>query len=155
MKAIVFDIDGTLADNSHRLHFIQQEPKDWNSFFEECDKDGRINPVINLLNILLEAHFVIDKPTFDFVFCTGRPERTRDKTQSWLRSNLFISDKGIHLYMRKDGDYRPDDVVKAELIDKMRVDGFDPYIVFDDRKRVVDMWRRHGITCLQCAEGDF
>jgi FMN phosphatase YigB (HAD superfamily) len=31
----IFDIDGTLADISHRLHFIQQEPKDWRGFYSE------------------------------------------------------------------------------------------------------------------------
>lgn len=154
-KAIVFDIDGTLADNTHRLHFIQQEPKDWDSFFEECDKDGRINPIINILNILLQAYFVIDKPSFEFVFCSARPERTRDKTKSWLRSNLFILDEDMHLYLRKDGDHRPDDVVKEELLAKMREDGYEPFLVFDDRQRVVDMWRRNGIQCCQVSPGNF
>jgi hypothetical protein len=30
----IFDIDGTLADISHRLHFIQQESKDWKAFLQ-------------------------------------------------------------------------------------------------------------------------
>jgi hypothetical protein len=27
--------------------------------------------------------------------------------------------------------------------------------VFDDRDKVVNMWRRNGLTCLQVADGDF
>ena len=29
---VIFDIDGTLLDISHRLKFIQQKPKDWKAF---------------------------------------------------------------------------------------------------------------------------
>jgi hypothetical protein len=30
---ILVDIDGTLADCTHRLHHIQKQPKDWDAFF--------------------------------------------------------------------------------------------------------------------------
>lgn len=37
MKSVyVFDIDGTLADLTHRLHHIQKQPKDWDAFFDAC-----------------------------------------------------------------------------------------------------------------------
>jgi len=32
----IFDIDGTLADVSHRLHYITGETKDWDAFFAAC-----------------------------------------------------------------------------------------------------------------------
>lgn len=71
-----------------------------------------------------------------------------------VRLKLTMPDP-FRIYMRKTGDRRPDDVVKEEMIQRMRDDGLEPYVVFEDRKRCVDMWRRNGITCLQCAEGDF
>ena len=30
-----------------------------------------------------------------------------------------------------------------------------PTLVFDDRDRVVAVWRKHGIRCCQVAPGDF
>lgn len=30
--ALIIDIDGTLYNNDHRKHFIEQSPKDWESF---------------------------------------------------------------------------------------------------------------------------
>jgi hypothetical protein len=57
--------------------------------------------------------------------------------------------------MRKKGDYRDDAVVKIELLQQIRADGFNPLIAFDDRNRVVDAWRANGIICAQVAPGDF
>lgn len=52
MKYIVFDIDGVLADCSHRLKYIQGEDKDYDSFYsyDEILKD---KPILNLDKILL------------------------------------------------------------------------------------------------------
>ena len=59
------------------------------------------------------------------------------------------------LYMRSDKDFRPDDEVKSQMLDKMIEDGFNPTMAFDDRQRVVDMWRDRGLTVAQVAPGDF
>lgn len=39
---VIFDLDGTLALNEHRQHFVQREvgKKDWRSFFAACDSAG-------------------------------------------------------------------------------------------------------------------
>ena len=57
--------------------------------------------------------------------------------------------------MRSDTDYRPDDELKEGYLTKMRKDGYNPTIAFDDRQRVVDMFRSKGLTVFQVAEGDF
>ena len=41
------------------------------------------------------------------------------------------------------------------LKERIRKDGYEPFLVFDDRQRVVDMWRRNGIQCCQVAPGDY
>ena len=56
--------------------------------------------------------------------------------------------------MRQDGDFRRDDIVKQEILDKY-IDKDRVLFVLDDRDQVVDMWRRNGLTCFQVAEGDF
>lgn len=95
--------------------------------------------------------------SFDVIFCSGRPSNYRGATMSWLKRYIYPSDyiDDIPLYMRTAGDRRPDDVVKEELLERIRKDGYEPFLVFDDRQRVVDMWRRNGIQCCQVAPGDF
>jgi len=59
------------------------------------------------------------------------------------------------LYMRTEGDYRDDAVVKYELYVQYIAPTFDVAVVLDDRNRVVRMWRQVGLTCLQVEDGDF
>lgn len=147
MVTVIFDIDGTLANNEHRQHFLEKNPKDWDGFFEAMVKDKPVEPICNLLSALwLSCNLVI---------CTGRPEKYRQKTLTWLNQYVLRPHYRATLLMRPDGDYRPDHEVKKEMLDKLRAEGHDIWFVVDDRKSVVDMWRTNGVTCLQCAEGDF
>jgi len=57
--------------------------------------------------------------------------------------------------MRADKDHRNDDILKIEMLDRIRGDGFEPVMVFEDRSRVVRAWRSAGIPCAQVADGDF
>lgn len=52
--------------------------------------------------------------------------------------------------MRSANDARSDDIVKHEIAQQIAKDWY-IYAVFDDRNRVVDMWRKAGIRCLQVA----
>jgi hypothetical protein len=65
------------------------------------------------------------------------------------------SDKGNRLYLRDDDDFRPDDITKKEIFDKVVSDGFKPQLAFDDRENVVKMWRSIGLPCFQVREGKF
>ncbi len=143
-RCYVFDLDGTLADLSHRLHHIQKEPKDWRSFFAEVGNDTVIEHVGNLFDALTWTSIC--------VIVSGRSDECREATMKWLKDHFLLPSA---LYMRKAGDHRPDHVVKRELLDQMRAEGFEPIMVFDDRDRVVKMWRENGIPCAQVAEGSF
>tara|TARA_R110000824_G_scaffold64402_6_gene168258 strand:- start:1192 stop:1647 length:456 start_codon:yes stop_codon:yes gene_type:complete len=148
IPAYVFDIDGTLANPTHRLHHITGPNKDWDKFYDECDKD---EPVPSILAVAV--HLFHNSPT-PVIFSTGRSEKIRNKTKEWLSNhNLFTLDK--QLYMRKDGDRRPDYILKKGHTKHMRNNGYEPMVVFEDRTQVVKMWREQGFTCLQCADGDF
>ncbi len=59
------------------------------------------------------------------------------------------------LLMRADNDYRSDEIIKEELYFNSINPRFDVVGVLDDRDRVVQMWRRIGLACLQVAPGDF
>ncbi len=145
MKAVVFDLDGTLANLNHRLHYIQNPPKNYDAFFDAMVDDKPVEPLLELLEVL-EVHY-------DSVLCSGRPDSHREITEQWLRKQGYRSRLRCgKLYMRKTGDYRPDHIIKKEMLQQMRADGYDPFLVVDDRSSVVAMWRAEGLTCLQCAD---
>lgn len=138
-----FDLDGTLADLSHRLHFIEGEEKDYKSFFAACSDDKPIWPIIELCHALQNEHIII---------LSGRSDECRNQTKLWLNKYVPYYDA---LYMRKEGDHRLDVVVKKELMDQAIADGWVPILIVEDRQQVVDMWRSLGYTCLQCTSGDY
>lgn len=139
----VFDIDGTIADCSHRIHHI--ENKDWRSFFAACGDDAPIAHIIGLAQDLACSGKRI-------IYVSGRSDECSEETARWLdKHGLPVGRK----YMRKAGDHRPDNIVKGELLAQLVADGYRPIMAFDDRNQVVKMWRENGIPCAQVAEGNF
>lgn len=140
-KDVICDIDGTLCDISHRLHFVKGEKKDWNSFFAEIDKDA---PRINIIDTVKEL-----SKEFTIVLVTGRPERLKRETMRWLnRFNIPYET----LIMRKDRDTRADDIIKQEILDSY----FDKdmiELVIDDRPRVIRMWQANGLKVEDVGSG--
>lgn len=145
MRCYIFDIDGTIADQSHRFHHIEKAPKDWRSYFAACGDDAPIMHVIELARDLFSAGAAI-------LYVSGRSDECRAETQAWLTRHRLPPGK---LYMRKAGDHRNDDILKAELLAGIRSEGYEPRMAFDDRNRVVESWRANGVPCAQVAEGDF
>ena len=146
---IVCDLDGTLCDIEHRTHWVQVPSgvrKNWDAFFSEVPNDTPNHAVLDLLNIMDDCGYTV-------TFCSGRPERCRADTVEWLEKHYF-TDGHYELYMRKDGDFRRDDIVKEEILNE-HIDRERVKFVLDDRDQVVDMWRRNGLTCFQVAEGNF
>ncbi|WP_299632349.1 HAD family acid phosphatase [uncultured Roseobacter sp.] len=143
---ILFDIDGTIADIRHRRHFLDGANPDWRSFNSKMGDDTPNRPVVSLYRTLWESH------NFQIILVSGRGEESRKITETWLTWNSIPFDR---LLMRPKGDFRSDVVIKQELLDQLQKEGAQISFVVDDRNSVVNMWRRNGITCLQCAEGDF
>ncbi len=142
-KFVIFDLDGTLALIDHRLHFIKNGNRDWDSFHAAC-VDDIVNDPLRLINRSLYNESV------GIIILTGRVESVREQTIEWLNKNHIMYDK---LVMRKDGDRRPDYEIKKEFIDSF---GKDKIIcVFEDRDRVVEMWRKEGLVCLQVSNGKY
>jgi phosphoglycolate phosphatase-like HAD superfamily hydrolase len=150
IPAYIFDIDGTLSDPKHRLHYIEGEQKDWGAFFGECDQDAPIPHMIDLAtDIIIGTDAVV-------LFCTGRSDDVKAKTVAWLQEQFPDFEIGPEdVYMRAAGDHRDDVVVKSELMDRIIADGCKPVMVFEDRARVVEMWRQRGIPCLQVQAGNY
>jgi hypothetical protein len=83
---------------------------------------------------------------------SGRMEQCRQETVAWLNRHGLDA---VHLHMRPDGDYRPDDELKREIYEQEIRAGYLVTGVIDDRDKVVRMWRSLGLCVLQVAEGDF
>lgn len=149
-KVIVFDIDGTLADGEHRMHLIRGNgKKDWTTFFDKAMEDPPHHE-IQWLN-----HIMADRDDVELVVLTARPEKRRTITEQWLIEH------DIHyteLILKTDDEEErriPDQDFKERILDEMIARGRTPYMVFEDRNSVVDMWRKRGIKCLQVQPGDF
>jgi hypothetical protein len=172
---IIFDIDGTLADATHRLHFIKDmafwtskegrvPTPDWDTFLsdEMVSKDAPIPQTWQMLTLLLMGG------NNRIYFITGRPEAQRQTTYDWLtdtscpvrsQAALLMKDHPYgripQMEMRTTGDRRPSHIVKEERLQQIRFRGANPTMVFEDRADDTAMWRRNGLLCCQVAEGNY
>lgn len=143
-KAVVFDLDGTLANIDHRLHHVQNKPKNYKAFYASIKEDKPIPWTIELLRTLSK--------TYSIVILTGRSEITYADTVEWFNTHVgFVPD----LFMRKDEDHRPDTITKLDMYRKLVEPTFDVLFIVEDRDRMVQLWRSLGISCLQCDGGDY
>lgn len=161
-SAIICDLDGTLCNVDHRLHFVRHEEgvkKDWKNFFANIPGDSVNGWCETILHSMARIGHQI-------VYCSGRPDDHRRNTVDWLyEKGLYLINRTNNsspsdrfpapLYMRPRNDSRDDSIVKEIILDFEILTRFTPYFMIDDRKRVFEMWRRRGFTCLACANGDF
>ena len=151
-KIVVFDLDGTLADIRSRraLANIGRKRIDWKVFFDPLNisLDKPNTPVIESFKALKEAGNTM-------VIFSGRDSISEDMTKLWLENHGIEYD---FMRMRPQGDYTPDDTLKRDWMNELNVGGLtkdDVLCIFDDRDKVVKMWREEGFHCFQVAPGDF
>lgn len=139
INAVIFDLDGTLSDCTHRMHYLDNKPKDFDSFYDAMGDDTVVKPVASMLRNLTGVSKLV---------LTARPVSYSHTTEEWLsKYNLLSHIQG--LYMRPDEQRKvPDYLYKQSMIDVIRKK-YNILLVIDDRDRVVDMWRENGIYCLQ------
>lgn len=152
----VYDLDGTIANIEHRAHYVRDGAKQWDKFFEACDKDLPETEVINSLVALFEAGHTVE-------IWSGRSDVVRAKTEAWLDAHIPalysttnpVAPSSILARMRPEGNNISDVELKRGWLNEARAAGQTPDAIFDDRKQVVDMWREEGIKCFQVEPGDF
>ncbi len=142
-KAVIFDVDGTLAK------MVDRSPYD----LEKCDTDI-INPMV------VELSKMYDKQGYQIIVVSGRECGTEEDPMKYYRmTRKWVEDFAqVPLVMqcqRVQGDDRKDDVVKEEIFWEKIAPHFDVKLAVDDRQNVVEMWRRIGVECWQVAFGDF
>lgn len=141
---VIFDLDGTLALIDHRVHLISGADKDWNAFYQACDKDDPYEAVCAMARAL-------QLNGYKLWVVSGREDTVRQKTVAWLEAHHVKID---NMLMRPAGCYDTDTVLKKRWMETVipmeRV-----LCVFEDRQSVVDMWREHGVPCFQVQPGNF
>jgi predicted kinase len=145
--AIIVDLDGTLCNMEHRLHFVNLEEgqkKNWKDFFDNMSKD-EVN--VWCKDIILSLY-----EETKIVLCSGRPDNYRMATENWLANNEIPYHA---LYMRNRADQRQDNITKEVILDFELLSRYSPHFFIDDRSQVVEMYRKRGFTVLQCAKGNF
>ena len=138
-KTIICDLDGTLALMNGR------DPFDASS----CENDLLNVPVHTILKTFQNQNNQYNT----IVFVSGRSDKYRAETERWLEKVAKFTH--FMLFMRKEGDFRKDSIVKLEIFNKHIRNDYDVSFVLDDRNQVVEMWRSLGLTCMQVADGNF
>jgi len=161
---VVFDLDGTLANIDHRVPLITNESpeeNDWDEFYRQCSDDLPVYPLVHL------ASTMIRNPNISVEIWTGRSDAVRAQTRNWLRrydmdvseepeSSLYFSNVYMaNLRMRKDGDFTHDNELKHQWLVQSMMQDKTIAMVFEDRDKVVKMWRANDVICCQVAPGTF
>ena len=140
--AVLFDLDGVLANAASRQHLLKGPRPDWEAFFTASSEDPLVDEVAALLGLLA--------PGLAIVLLSARPARIRRQTVDWLERHKLRWDL---LVMRRDGDYRPARKFKQEAVRDIRDRGFDLKLCLEDDLRNVEMFRSEGVTCLYIHSG--
>lgn len=141
-ECIIVDIDGTLAHISDG-----RSPYDASTAMKDTADDA----VASIVAMSYQNGYKV-------IVLTGRNEEHHGLTAEWLEANGIPYDE---IYTRLDtdvdenGKQTEDSIVKERLYRTHVAPRFNVKFVLDDRNRVVDMWRRIGLKCLQVQEGNF
>lgn len=142
---VIVDVDGTVANNDHRIHLIQSKPKKWQAFFDASADDVPIEPVKLIVNLVY--HFT----NVSVVIMTARDSAHKELTEDWLKKHDIRYD---HFYCRTAKDKREDFVVKREILEQIKADGFTPIMAFEDRKQVKRMFEAEGLFVFDVNQTD-
>lgn len=140
---IVCDIDGTIADGEHRVHHLKSQPKDWKKYFSLLHLDSPRTEVIDeVFNLSLESGAKV-------ILVSARPETYRKETIEWLNKYNVTYNA---LLMRSSNDSREDQIIKREIYNKY-LKHYNIIKVFDDRPRVIRMWKEIGLDVKDVGNG--
>jgi phosphoglycolate phosphatase-like HAD superfamily hydrolase len=139
-RAILFDMDGTLANVSTIRHHVAGPKRDFHRFHSESIDAPPHPEIVDL------ARYVHEKTPYHTLIVTARDERYAPLTLQWLH------EQGIpytDAYFRRSGDTRPDVAVKEDLLVNHIRKLYQPFAAVDDNPAVLPLWRRHGLSVIE------
>ena len=141
----VLDLDGVIADASHRQHFLEAErsrDKDWHGFFHSCVDDPVI-PHGRALAASLSADLCV-------VILTARIHEIREQTIAWLDANGVRRD---WLILRGAREGQASSAWKRAQLERLDELGAEIELCADDDPRNVEMMRDLGVPTLYIPSG--
>lgn len=142
--AIICDVDGTLCDVRTIRHYVEQPAGTqrfranfalFHSASEACPTFPQVTQLISALAL----------GGYAIVVVTAREARWTELTERWLDLHGV---RRAELITRRDLDYRPDAVVKAEICAEIQR-RYEPRLAVDDRDDILAVWAGAHIPTLR------
>ena len=132
--AVIFDIDGTLADVSHLSEYVTGINTDYDTFHTlVCDADP-IEWVVE------EVHRRINTG-YEIILVTARQEKFQQQTEQWLLEHEIDY---TEMWMRRTNDVRSDYAIKSEILSALKL-RYDITHAYDDNPHTTQLWLGNGI----------
>lgn len=140
-RAIIVDLDMTLADSSARSHLISESKKDWTAWHSQTHTDTVIKPIKRLC-------FGMHETGYKLIFLTARSEVCKLDTEAWLYENIpWLTN--FELIMRAEGDHRPSPITKKDLYLQHVEPRYTVMFAIDDLLENIEMFESLGVYTLQ------
>jgi hypothetical protein len=143
-RCVLIDIDGVLADATHRQHFLNNAEgrRDWEGFFGAVGEDPPLLAVPALLQL-------IDTDTA-VVLLSARPSWVFAITVEWLHRHQLRWDLVI---LRGDDDNTHAASFKRAVLAELRAEGWLVALAVDDDERIIEMYENEGQPALYVHSG--
>lgn len=135
-KAIIVDIDGTLANSDHREYILEHGNRD--GYFDAADGDTVNDWCADLIDQYRGSHAII--------LLTGRPEKIRDLTTFWLNDYDIPYDM---LIMRGENDREQGHIYKDKIYQNYLRHRYDVRLIIDNDPKIIEKFRSMGIPALE------
>lgn len=143
MKAMIFDMDGTLADVSSIVHHLNKPLNQMKiealDLYHELSVD--VPPVEKIVKATHSAHDL----GYAVLIVTARRQKYMDLTGEFICKNDIYCDV---LFMREDDDDSSDYDLKRKILSKIRWMGFDVERAYDDNLEIIKLWKEEGIEVI-------
>ena len=129
---IIVDMDGTLAFNLSGR-----------SFFDDIDMIKYDTPLLATVSILRAMKMT---GTCNIFIITGRSEKSREATETWLAENNIPFDK---VFMREEEDFSHSNDFKQKVYENNIKNNYNVLFVLDDDTKCMKMYQEQGLICVK------
>jgi hypothetical protein len=137
MGIAIFDLDGCLSNDSHRLGLLPDVKN-----VTSGDEYAAYNDMCALDKPCNQIEWTKAQAGLAVIVVTARPEVYRAHTLQWIRKNLGGR---FQVLMRPDGDLRHSPELKIALLEKAGIRASDITVAYDDRPDVLRAYAKFGI----------